>query len=41
MDNHEPHEKHGMDVAKGELLVCQDDDGWIKLDVRLQDETVW
>jgi len=41
MDNHEPHEKHEMDVVKGELLVYQADDGRIKLDVRLQDETVW
>jgi hypothetical protein len=41
MDNHEPHEKHEMDVAKGELLVYQANDGRIKLDVRLQDETVW
>lgn len=41
MDNHQPHEKHEMDVAKSELLVYQADDGRIKLDVRLQDETVW
>jgi len=31
-------EKYEM---KGELLVYQTDDGRIKLDVRLQDETVW
>jgi len=31
-------EKHEM---KGELLVYQADDGQVKLEVRLQDETVW
>ena len=31
-------EKHEM---KGELLVYQADDGQVKLQVRLQDETVW
>jgi hypothetical protein len=41
MDDPQPHEKHEMDVAKGELLVYRADDGRIKLDVRLQDETVW
>ena len=30
-----------MDAAKGELLVYQTDDGRIKLEVRLEDETVW
>lgn len=29
------------DPFKGELLVYQSDDGQVKLDVRLQDETVW
>jgi len=31
-------EKYEM---KGELLVYQTDDGHIRLDVRLRDETVW
>ncbi len=30
-----------MDVAKGELLVYQTDDGQVKIDVRLEDETIW
>jgi len=29
------------DQNKGEIVVYQSDDGRIKLDVRLQDETVW
>jgi len=29
------------DGSKGEILVYQSDDGQVKLDVRLQDETVW
>jgi len=33
--------KHKADPPKGELLVYQTDDGRIRLDVRLQDETVW
>ena len=28
-------------MAKGELIVYQSDDGKVRLDVRLQDETVW
>ncbi len=35
------YEKHGMELSKGEMLVYQTDDGRIKLDVQLQDETVW
>ena len=30
-----------VEVAKGEVFVYQADDGRVKLDVRLQDETVW
>ncbi|MBU1056182.1 MAG: virulence RhuM family protein [Proteobacteria bacterium] len=30
-----------MDTSKGEVLVYQTDDGRIKLDVRLENETVW
>jgi len=30
-----------MDSAKGELLVYQTDDGQVKIDVRLEDETIW
>jgi hypothetical protein len=29
------------DLSKGEVLVYQTEDGRIKLDVRLEDETVW
>ncbi len=39
--NHETHEKHEMETSKGEMLLYQADDGRIRLDVRLQDETVW
>jgi len=35
------HEDHETDTGKGEILVYQSDDGRVKLDVRLQDETVW
>jgi hypothetical protein len=37
MNIHEPHEKH----KNGELIVYQSPDGQVKLDVRLQDDTVW
>lgn len=30
-----------IEAARGEVLVYQTDDGQVKLDVRLQDETVW
>ena len=30
-----------MDGSKGELLVYQTDDGHVKIDVRLEDETIW
>lgn len=39
--NHETHERHEKETSKGEVLVYQSDDGRIRLDVRLQDETVW
>ena len=32
---------HETEHSRGELLVYQTDDGTIRLDVRLQDETVW
>jgi len=35
------HGTHGIEPRKGELIVYQSDDGQIRLDVRLQDETVW
>jgi hypothetical protein len=35
------HEERETDTGKGEILVYQSDDGRVKLDVRLQDETVW
>jgi hypothetical protein len=34
-------QKKEIELSKGELLVYQTDDGRVKLDVRLQDETVW
>lgn len=37
MGIHETHERH----EKGEILVYRSPDGQVKLDVRLQDETVW
>jgi hypothetical protein len=39
--NHETHEKHEQEPAKGELLVYQGNDGSMKLEVQLQDETLW
>lgn len=35
------HGKHGIDAPRGEILVYQADDGGVRLDVRLQEETVW
>jgi hypothetical protein len=35
------HENNEMEQSKGELLVYQGHNGEMKLDVRLQDETVW
>jgi hypothetical protein len=34
-------EKHEMELSKGALIVYQTEDGRVKLDVRLQAETVW
>ena len=34
-------DKHGLDSAKGQFLVYQAEDGRLKLDVRLEGETVW
>ena len=34
-------EEHGKESAKGQFLVYQAEDGKLKLDVRLEDETVW
>ena len=33
--------KDGMEPAKGELLVYTGDDGQIRLEVRLEEETIW
>ena len=33
--------KHLPSVSDGEFLLCQTEDGQVRLDVRLQDETVW
>ncbi|MBM4309872.1 MAG: virulence RhuM family protein [Deltaproteobacteria bacterium] len=38
---HKQDEKHEKTAAGGEIVVYQSEDGRIKLDVRLQDETVW
>ncbi|MCF8089993.1 MAG: virulence RhuM family protein [Desulfotignum sp.] len=35
------HEKHEMGPSKGQFLIYQAEDGKLKLDVRLQDESVW
>lgn len=32
---------HGLEPAKGQFLVYQTEDGQLKLDVRLEEETVW
>ncbi len=37
MNNHEIHENY----EKGQFLVYETEDGQIKIDVRLEDETVW
>ena len=41
MSSHEPHEKHEMVPSKGEIIVYQTDDGEIKLECRLEDESLW
>lgn len=38
---HGESENRSNNSSKGEILLYQEDDGKIKLDVRLQDETVW
>ncbi|GMT46580.1 MAG: 2-hydroxyacid dehydrogenase [bacterium] len=35
------YKNHKMDSSKGEILVYQTENGQVRLDVRLQDETVW
>ncbi len=39
--NHGKHGTHGTEPHKGGLIVYQSEDGQVRLDVRLQDETVW
>ena len=39
--NRETHEKREMEFAKGQFLVYQAEDGKLKLDVRLERETLW
>jgi hypothetical protein len=39
--NSEPREKHGKATPSGEMVVYQSEDGRIKLDVRLEHETLW
>lgn len=42
MKSHSGEREGGRDAEnKGEIIVYQSDDGRIKLDVRLQDETIW
>ena len=41
VNKNEKSENGGNSFPKGEILLYQEDDGKIKLDVRLQDETVW
>jgi hypothetical protein len=41
MADHAPQDYSEKGAPKGELLVYQSGDGQVKLDVRLQDETVW
>jgi hypothetical protein len=40
-NKYEESENQGNNSPKGEILLYQEDSGKIKLDVRLQDETVW
>jgi len=41
MSAHEPTGKHELAVPKGEVLVYQAEDGQVRVDVRLEDETAW
>ncbi len=41
MSSRKPREKGANEYPKGEILFYQSADGRVKLDVRLQDETVW
>lgn len=41
MDILKPREKKAEEAPKGEILLYQSDDGVVRLDVKLEDETVW
>ena len=41
MSIRKPQEKQVTEAPKGEVLLYQSDDGSVRLDVRLEDETVW
>jgi len=41
MSNHKPNDKNELAASKGEVLVYQAEDGQVRVDVRLEDETVW
>ena len=41
MSNHQRNKKHEIEQAKGQCLVYRAEDETLKLDVRLEDETVW
>lgn len=41
MSIRKPHEKQVTEAPRGEVLLYQSDDGSVRLDVRLEDETVW
>jgi len=41
MSSHKPNDKNELASARGEVLVYQAEDGQVRVDVRLEDETVW
>lgn len=41
MSIRKPHEIQVTEAPKGEVLLYQSDDGCVRLDVRLEDKTVW
>jgi len=41
MSDHESIDKNELMTSKGEVLVYQAEDGQVRVDVRLEDETVW
>ncbi|MFA6567337.1 MAG: hypothetical protein WCS96_03925 [Victivallales bacterium] len=41
MNKHKKSENKEISTSKGEVIVYQTEDGKVKLDVRLENETVW